>query len=51
MYDVTKIQHFRVASTQGLNLHMKHSTKCETVARIQDNHVAKVWNNVVNCGR
>jgi len=42
MYNITKIQHFRVASTWGLNLRIKHSTKCETVARIQDSQMAKV---------
>jgi len=51
MYNITKITHFRVANTRGLNLHIKNSTKCETVARIHDAQVAKVWNNVANCDR
>jgi len=45
MYNITKIPHFRVANTRGLNLHIKHSTKCESVARIQDTQLAKVWKN------
>jgi hypothetical protein len=34
----------------GLILHMKHSNKCETVARIQVTQVGKVWNNVTDEG-
>jgi hypothetical protein len=49
IYNITKIQHFRVANTWGLNVHMKNSTKCETVARIQDTQAAELWNNVAKC--
>jgi len=28
---------------------MKNSTKCETVARIQDTQAAELWDNVANC--
>jgi hypothetical protein len=42
-YDNKKaIQLIRSANTRMLNLHIKHSIKCETVADIQDRHVAKL---------
>ena len=47
MYNITKIPHFRVANTRGLNLHIKHSTKCESVAKTHDKHVIKLWTNVL----
>ena len=39
------IQLFRSANIARLNLHIKQSTKCETVAKIQDTYVAKLWSN------
>jgi hypothetical protein len=34
---------FRLTNRRRLNLHMKHSTKCEKVVKIQDTKVANVW--------
>ena len=30
---------------ERLNLYKKHRNKCETVAKIQDTRVAKLWGN------
>ena len=32
-------------SVLGLNLYIKHSTVCETVAKVKDKQVAKLWSN------
>jgi hypothetical protein len=34
---------FRLTNRRRLNLHMKHSTKCEKVVKIQDTQVANLW--------
>jgi hypothetical protein len=36
---------FRLANRGRLNLRIKHSHKCETVAKIQDTQVAKLWSS------
>ena len=39
------IQIFRLANIGRLNLHKKLVTKCETVAKVLDKWVAKLWSN------
>ena len=34
---------FRLTNRRRVNLHMKHSTKCEKVVKIQDTQVANLW--------
>jgi len=40
-YNARILQPFRSANTRKLNLQIKHSPKCEIVAKIQGAHVAK----------
>jgi hypothetical protein len=42
---IQKIYNFRSANIVRLNLYRKHSTKCETVVKIQDKQLAKLWSN------
>jgi len=42
-YDTKPIKHIRLANRGRLSLYTKHSTLCETVAKIQDTQVAKLW--------
>jgi hypothetical protein len=44
-HDVKIMQPFMLANIERLNLHIKHRNKCETVAKIQDTRVAKLWGN------
>jgi hypothetical protein len=41
------MQPFRSANVGRLDLHIKHSTECETVAKIEDTRVAKLRNGVM----
>ena len=41
-YNTKTIKHFRVANIGRLSMYTKHSTKCETVTKIQDKQVAKL---------
>ena len=41
-YDTKPIKHMRMANRGRLNLYTKQSTRCETVAKIQDKLVAKL---------
>ena len=43
--DTETVQLFGLACTMSLNWYRKHSTEWETVATIQDEDVAKLWNN------
>jgi len=44
MYSIIqKLFNFRLANIGRLNLHRKHGTKCETVTKIKDKLVAKLW--------
>ena len=42
-YDTETIQLFKLANIGWLNLHIKHSTECETLTKIHDTQVAKLW--------
>ena len=44
-HDTKTVQLSRSAKVGGLNLYIEHSTKSETVAKIQDKQVAKLWSN------
>jgi len=44
MYSIIqKLCNFRSVNVGRLNLHRKHDTKCETVTKIKDKQVAKLW--------
>ena len=44
-YDTKTVQLFRSADIGMLNLHLRRDTKCQTVAKIQEKVVVRLWSS------